>query len=100
MSKKKKIKNFFTLLGIWTLTFGVKSLKIPILKNDNSGWFCVRVVFGIFSDFTPNVSVQIPNNVKKLVIDGSTHSQVSLNAFNVDELTTLYRRQWFQLLLF
>jgi hypothetical protein len=32
------------LLGIWTLTFGVKSLKIPILKNDNSGWFCVRVV--------------------------------------------------------
>lgn len=43
---------------------------------------------GIFSDFTPNVSVQIPNNVKKLVIDGSTHSQVSLNAFNVDELTT------------
>ncbi|WP_368242588.1 DUF4097 family beta strand repeat-containing protein, partial [Enterococcus faecalis] len=43
---------------------------------------------GIFSDFTPNVSVQIPNNVKKLVIDGSTHSPVSLNAFNVDELTT------------
>lgn len=34
------------------------------------------------------MSVQIPNNVKKLVIDGSTHSPVSLNAFNVDELTT------------
>ncbi|MGH2140792.1 DUF4097 family beta strand repeat-containing protein, partial [Enterococcus faecalis] len=41
---------------------------------------------GIFSDYTPNVSAQIPNNVKKLVIDGSTHSPVSLNAFIVDEL--------------
>lgn len=35
------IINFFILLGIWIFMFGVKLLKILILKNDNLGWFCV-----------------------------------------------------------
>lgn len=38
------IINFFILLGIWIFMFGVKLLKILILKNDNLDWFCVWVV--------------------------------------------------------